>query len=250
MSDYIEERSISGLGSNPVGWSIIIPAFNEELRLGSTLYAIEEYMDKREGSYEVLVVDDGSTDGTVELVQNKFPSVRLISNPGNRGKGYSVRAGLLEGKGKYLLFSDADLSTPIKEIEKCEDKIRSGADVVIASRAMADSVIDKHQVWWRELSGRVFNMLVRVISGLPYVDTQCGFKAYTSKAGQQIATYQKIDGWAFDVEQLRLADRLGMKVREVPVHWVNSEASRLSFFKDAPKMLCELLKIRLMRYKI
>lgn len=250
MSDNKQENSLANGECRLLDWSIIVPAYNEEFRLGSTLSAIDFYMKAREGSFELLVVDDGSVDGTVDLVKNEFPSVRLISNPGNRGKGYSVRVGLQAAKGKYLLFSDADLSTPIEEIEKCEEKMRAGADVVIASRALTDSIIEKHQVWWRELSGRVFNMLVRVISGLPFVDTQCGFKAYTAEAGRRIASHQRIDGWAFDVEQLRLAARMGFDVQEIPVHWVNSDASRLSFFRDAPLMFWELVKIRLMRYKI
>lgn len=233
-----------------VDWSIIVPAYNEEERLGGTLEAIAEFAAKRGLSCETIVVDDGSTDGTAGLVKDNFPQVKLLSNPGNRGKGYSVRRGLLEARGRWMVFSDADLSTPIEELARFEEELLSGADVVIASRALPDSRIEVHQVWWREWSGRLFNCLVRLISGLPYRDTQCGFKAYRREAAQRIAALQRSEGWAFDVEHLRLARMLGLRVREVPVRWVNSSASKLSLFRDAPGMLLDVFKIRLTRYDL
>ncbi len=235
---------------NQPDWSIVVPAFNEEERLGDTLQVIRSFIDSQPLNFELLVVDDGSTDGTAALVESRFPMVRLLRNPENRGKGYSIRSGLLEARGRWILFSDADLSTPIEEMPRFEEKLRQGADVVIASRALPNSVIEVHQAWWRERSGRIFNCLVRLISGLPYPDTQCGFKAYRREAARRIASLQRIDGWAFDVEQLRLAKMLGLSVEEIPVHWINSSASKLSFLRDAPRMLLDVFKIRLMRYDL
>jgi dolichyl-phosphate beta-glucosyltransferase len=231
-------------------WSIIIPAYNEEKRIGPTLRKAWDYLASRGESFEVIVVDDGSTDGTVDLVRRDFPDVRILKNPGNRGKGYSVRNGLLSARGERLLFSDADLSTPIEEMEAMADRLREGADVVIASRALPDSVIEVRQHWWREMSGRVFNRIVRTISGLPFPDTQCGFKAYRRDAARRICNAQRIEGWAFDVEHLVLSRRMGLRIAQVPVRWVNSAASRLSFWRDATKMLIETMKIRMTRYDL
>ena len=229
-------------------WTILIPAYNEEKRLGATLHSIQAYLRTRPRTCELLVVDDGSTDGTVALVERDFPTVCVLRNPGNRGKGYSVRAGILAARGARILFSDADLSTPIEEMERLDGALTAGADVAIASRALPGSRIEVHQVWWRELSGRCFNGLVRLISGLPYADTQCGFKAYRRAAARRIAELQRLDGWAFDVEQLRIARLLGLRVAEVPVRWINSDASRVRLLSAAPRMLRDVIRVRLMRY--
>ncbi len=235
----------------PPDWTVVIPAYNEEARLGDSLRSILQFTATRAPqTFELIVVDDGSSDGTATLVQREFPEVRLLQNPGNRGKGYSVRAGLLEARGRWVLFSDADLSTPIKELIPCEERLRQGYDMVIASRALPDSVIEIHQAWWRERSGRLFNQLVRLISGLPYPDTQCGFKAYTRSAARRIARLQRLDGFAFDVEQLRLARLLELRVAEIPVHWINSFATRVRFCSDAPRMLRDVLRVRLTRYDL
>jgi dolichyl-phosphate beta-glucosyltransferase len=232
-------------------WTVVIPAYNEEARLGETLRTILQFTQTLSAqTFEVIVVDDGSPDGTAARVERDFPGVRLLRNPGNRGKGYSVRAGLLESRGLWVLFSDADLSTPIQELIPCEERLRQGYDMVIASRALPDSVIEVHQAWWRERSGRLFNQLVRLISGLPYPDTQCGFKAYTRSAAHRIARLQRLDGFAFDVEQLRLARLLGFRVAEIPVHWINSFATRVRFCSDAPRMLRDVLCVRLTRYDL
>jgi dolichyl-phosphate beta-glucosyltransferase len=234
----------------PPDWSIVVPAYNEEPRLGGTLETIQAFAEGREATFEILVVDDGSTDGTAALVERDFPAVGLVRNQGNRGKGYSVRKGLLAATGRWVLFSDADLSTPIEELPRLEQALRQGADIVIGSRALPESVIERHQSRLRETSGRFFNLLVRLISGLPYSDTQCGFKAYQRDAAHRIAGLQRLEGWAFDVEQLRLARRLGMRIEEIAVHWVNSPASRLSMLRDAPGILLELARVRLMRYDL
>jgi glycosyltransferase involved in cell wall biosynthesis len=231
-------------------WTIIVPAYNEEERLGPTLRTIQSYLRERASRFESIVVDDGSTDGTADLVRREFPDARLLSNPGNRGKGYSVRAGLLAARGRWVLFSDADLSTPIEELARFEEELRAGADVVIASRALAESVIEAHQAWWREFSGRSFNILVQVFSGLPFHDTQCGFKAYRREAARRIASLQRLEGWAFDIEQLRLARLMGMRVKELPVRWINSSASRVRFLRDAPRMFLDAMRVRLMRYDL
>ena len=243
-------RSSNAASTGQPNWTIVVPAYNEELRLGETLRTIAAFAAEHPGSFEILVVDDGSTDGTPDLVEREFPDVRLMRNPGNRGKGYSVRAGLRAARGKWRLFSDADLSTPIEELPRFEAELRAGADVVIASRALKDSVIELRQARWRETSGRIFNGLVRLLSGLPYRDTQCGFKAYTRAAAVRIAALQQLDGWAFDVEHLHIARLLGLRVREIPVRWINSPASHVRFLPDAARMLLDVIRIRAGRYDL
>jgi glycosyltransferase involved in cell wall biosynthesis len=227
-------------------WTLVIPAYNEELRLGQTLQSMLEYIEQHNLDAEILVVNDGSTDATAKLVRENFPQVRLLENPGNRGKGYSVRAGMLAAEGQWVLFSDADLSTPIEELPKFEAALRDGADVVIGSRVLHGAVLEVRQPWWRELSGRTFNVLVRLLSALPFHDTQCGFKAYQRTAAEKIAQAQLLTGWAFDVEQLVLAKKMGLRVTEVPVRWINSAASRVNMLRDAPRMLRDVIKIRWM----
>lgn len=243
-ADPDASRSSNAARTSLPDWTIVVPAYNEAERLGETLRAIAAFAAGHTGTLETLVVDDGSTDGTTDLVEREFPNVRLVRNPGNRGKGYSVRAGLRAGRGKWRLFSDADLSTPIDELPRFEAELRAGADIVIASRAMNESMIELHQAWWRETSGRVFNGLVRLISGLPYRDTQCGFKAYTRAAAMRVAALQKLDGWAFDVEHLHIARLLGLCVREVPVRWINSPASHVRFLPDSARMLLDVIRVR------
>lgn len=231
-------------------WSLIIPAYNEVRRLGKTLDRVLEYREQAGKDMEILVINDGSTDGTGDLVREKYPAVEVLENPGNRGKGYSVRHGLQKGRGEWILFSDADLSTPIEEMEHFEECLRNGADMVIASRALPDSVLEVPQPWWREKAGRIFNGLVQGISGLPYVDTQCGFKAYTRGLARELARLQQLDGWAFDVEQIYLARKMGRNIAEVPVRWINSEDSRVHFLQDAWAMLLDVTRIRLRRYDL
>ncbi len=232
-------------------WTLVVPAYNEEDRLQESLPAIRDFIENRPNeTWEVILVNDGSIDDTVKITRSMYPEIKILNNGQNRGKGYSVRRGLCEANGERILFSDADLSTPLSAFENLAARLDDGADIAIASRALADSVIEKHQVIWREMMGRFFNLLVRAFSGLPFHDTQCGFKAYTYTAAKKIARLQRLDDWAFDVEQLRIAQMLNLRVDEVGVHWINSDATRVNILVDGPKMLYDILKIRFMRYDL
>jgi dolichyl-phosphate beta-glucosyltransferase len=192
-------------------------------------------------------VDDGSTDGTVELVERicrETPAVRLLRNPGNCGKGFAVRNGMLDARGEYLLFTDADLSTPIEETNRLLEALKSGYDVAIASRALKPEWVCPRQPWPRQTAGKLFNLLVRTLIGLDFRDTQCGFKAFRREAGQAIFRRQTIPGFGFDVEILYLARKLGCRALEVPVHWANDPRTKVRPFRDGRSMLADLLRIR------
>jgi dolichyl-phosphate beta-glucosyltransferase len=210
--------------------SIVVPAYNEAARLPSTLLTLAGFCE-RHGSAEVLVVDDGSRDRTAALVQEfarDHPAFRLLSNPGNRGKGYSVRHGMLEAAGEWTLFSDADLSSPIDEFAKLFAAAqRENAAGAIGSRALDRSLVGVHQAPLREWSGRLFNVVMRLATALPYRDTQCGFKLYRRDATRAIFPRQKLDGFGFDVEDLFIARKLGLRVVEVPVVWNNVEGTKV-----------------------
>ncbi len=214
--------------------SIVIPAYNERARLPETLDRLAVYLDhsSRGQQAEVLVVDDGSIDGTAELVENfgrTDARFHLISNPGNRGKGYAVRHGMLKATGDWRLMTDADLSTPIEELNRLwETACEQNAAVVIGSRAINRKLVAKHQSWFREMGGRFFNWVMRVITGLPFADTQCGFKLYRADAAQAVFSRQALDGFSFDVEDLYLAQRMGLKVLELPVAWANVEGTKVT----------------------
>jgi glycosyltransferase involved in cell wall biosynthesis len=199
--------------------SIIIPAYNEEKRLPATLSTVKAYLQATSWDFtEILVVDDGSRDGTAELARKA--GVRLLQNPGNRGKGYSVRHGMLEAKGDWLLFSDADLSTPIEELEKLWTAIeRERAQAAIGSRDLDRSLIGVRQPLFREFGGRFFNLVIRLITGLPFQDTQCGFKLFEGAAAREIFRRQRVERFGFDVEVLYIAQHLGYRTLEVPVRW-------------------------------
>ena len=204
--------------------SIVIPAYNEEGRLGATLERVHSYLQSGAWSFvEILVVDDGSSDRTVavaEAFSGKIANLRVLRNPGNKGKGYSVRHGMLEARGEWTLFSDADLSSPIEELEKlwaAADKVQ--AKVAIGSRALDRSLVGVHQSALRESAGRLFNLGVRAISGLPFMDTQCGFKLFETAAARQIFARQQLERFGFDVEVLFIARSLGYRTIEVPVRW-------------------------------
>jgi dolichyl-phosphate beta-glucosyltransferase len=218
--------------------SIVIPAYNEEKRLASTLGAVLEYLRGKDFPFvEVIVVDDGSQDGTAALVENwqrDHAVIRLLRNPGNRGKGYSVRHGILDAKGDWILYSDADLSAPIGELDKLIAGVeREGAQVAIGSRALDRSLVGVHQSAFRELSGRAFNLVMRTVTGLPFRDTQCGFKLFHSGAARAIFSRQKLDGFSFDVEDLVIAKVLGIKAIEVPVIWNNVEGTKVGALSGA-----------------
>ncbi len=230
--------------------SVVIPAYNEEQRLPSTLETVLAYLAARQwSSPEVLVVDDGSTDGTRAAVERFLASgspVRLLANPGNRGKGYSVRHGMLEAVGDWVLFSDADLSAPIGELDKLlEAARRQQADIAIGSRALDRSLIGVHQSFFREQAGRVFNLMMRLLTGLPFWDTQCGFKLFSRRAAREVFRRQRIDGFGFDVEALFIARLLGFKTVEVPVRWDHVEGTKVSMLRDSVNMFLDLLRVRL-----
>ncbi len=211
--------------------------------------AVLDYLHKREfASIEVLVVNDGSRDETARVVSDyasRHPEVRLLENPGNRGKGYSVRHGMLEAKGDWILFTDADLSAPIGELDKLLDAARErGAQVAIGSRALDRSLITVHQSAFRENAGRIFNLCMRIVTGLPFWDTQCGFKLFEARAARDVFRRQKLDGFSFDVEALFLARKLGYRSIEVPVRWSHAEGTKVSMFSDSLRMFADLFQVR------
>ncbi|MHB1794210.1 MAG: dolichyl-phosphate beta-glucosyltransferase [Acidobacteriaceae bacterium] len=228
-------------------YSIVIPAFNEQARIGATLERVMECIRTRAWTAEVLVVNDGSRDRTAAIVSAaalQHPNLRLIENPGNRGKGYSVRNGMLQARGAIVMFTDADLSAPIEEAELLFAAIANGADVAIGSRWLDRSRQTLRQPMYRRFFGRCFNWLTRLIMNLPLADTQCGFKAFRREAAQTIFLRQRIERWGFDPEILYIALRLGMRIDEVPVTWGHDERSRISYLKDGLKMMEDLLKVR------
>lgn len=227
------------------GLSVVIPAFNEEARIGRSLSRILPYLEGTDQSWEVLVVDDGSSDRTVCTVESfGNPRVRILKNSVNRGKGFSVRRGFLEARGQWVLFTDADLSTPIEELDTLLASAREGADVVIGSRAIDRSKILVHQSLFREWSGVVFNRLVRLVLRLPIRDTQCGFKLFRRNRSVQVFNLQRIPGFGFDPEILYLARKAGLSLREVPVTWSNDAATRVRFLRDSVTMFANLIEIR------
>lgn len=229
--------------------SIIIPAYNEEKRLPSTLEKILGYLQGTDwGFTEILVVDDGSTDGTATVAARyaqTYPNVRVLRNPGNRGKGYSVRHGMLEAKAAWVLFSDADLSAPIEELGKLWQAVASGVvTVAIGSRALNRKLIGVHQSAFREYGGRVFNLILRLITGLNFWDTQCGFKLFEGSAAKEIFRRQRTEGFGFDAEVLFIARHLGYKIVEVPVRWNHVEGTKMRLFSDTLRMVSDLVVIR------
>ncbi|MGH9467871.1 MAG: dolichyl-phosphate beta-glucosyltransferase [Terriglobales bacterium] len=226
--------------------SVVIPAFNEAARLPATLAALDAYFRAQARAVEILVVDDGSSDATGTL---PLPAAggnivwERLRNPGNRGKGYSVRRGMLAVHGERRLFTDADLSAPIEELGKLEAALDRGADIAIGSRRRRD-LIRAHQSWFRENAGRMFNRMVRVGLGLPYVDTQCGFKLFTGASAEAIFPEQHIEGWGFDPELLFLARRKGYRIEEVPVVWSHAEGAKIRMLRDSVGMARDAVSIR------
>ena len=230
-----------------VSYSIIIPAYNEAARVGATLEKVLAYVAEQGWDAEVIAVNDGSRDNTAEVIRDyaaKNPRLRLLENPGNRGKGYSVRNGMLHAQGEILLFTDADLSSPIEEAVKLLAAIAHGADIAIGSRWLRSDLQTQRQPFYRQLFGRIFNGILRITLGLSFKDTQCGFKAFTRRAAMTIFPLQKIERWGFDPELLYLARKFRFKVAEVPVAWAHSEGTRISPLRDGTKMFLEMLEIR------
>ncbi len=231
----------------PVTYSIVLPAYNESARIAGTLDRILAHATQRGWKVEVIVVNDGSSDDTANIVRQfaaEHSVVRLLENPGNRGKGYSVRNGMLRAQGEILLFSDADLSSPIEEADKLFAAIANGADIAIGSRWVDRRLQIRRQPLLRRVLGRIFNLALRVILGLQFKDTQCGFKAFTRRSAQAIFPLQKIERWGFDPEVLYLAKKFGFAVREVPVAWSHREGTRIHPLRDGIRMFGELLRIR------
>jgi glycosyltransferase involved in cell wall biosynthesis len=224
--------------------SIVIPAYNEARRIESSLGAIRGYVRSKNFSVEAIVVDDGSTDNTVEVISRQ-PEVRVLRNDRNRGKGFSVRYGVLEARGELILFTDADLSAPIEEADKLLAALESsGADAAVGSRALERELIGIHQSWLREWGGRFFNLLVRLFTGLRIHDTQCGFKLFRRGTTRRAFELQRVERFGFDPEVLFLIRRLGGKVVEVPVRWNDNPASKVRYLRDSLRMTLDLLVLR------
>jgi glycosyltransferase involved in cell wall biosynthesis len=228
-------------------YSIVIPAYNESARLGESLEKVLAYVHEQGWNAEVIVVNDGSRDNTAQIVRSlaaKDPALRLVENPGNRGKGYSVRNGMLNARGKILLFSDADLSSPIEESPKLLQALEEGADIAIGSRWLRAETQTQRQPLHRQLFGRIFNLMLRVTLGLKFKDTQCGFKAFKKPAADAIFPLQKIERWGFDPEILFLARKFGLQVKEIPVAWGHSGGTRINPIADGFRMFLEMIRIR------
>lgn len=228
-------------------YSIVIPAYNESGRIPATLKSVLECVRANQWPAEIIVVDDGSRDATASVVRAfaaDAPEVRLIRNPGNRGKGYSVRNGILQALGEIVMFTDADLSAPIEEAERLFAAIAAGADIAIGSRWLERTRQTIRQPFYRQFFGRCFNGVTRLVMGLHFADTQCGFKAFTRDAAQTVFQLQTIERWGFDPEILFIALKRGYRVEEVPVSWAHDERSRISYLKDGMRMLEDIAIVR------
>ena len=227
--------------------SVVVPAFNEEARLQAMLRSAVDYLRTREVEFEVLVVDDGSTDKTSELVGElgaEFPEIRVISLDSNRGKGHAVRTGVMRTSGRLVLFTDADGATPMKELERLEPALRDGADIAIGSRALRAEDVNLQVRWYRRAIGSVFRGFVALLGTAGIGDTQCGFKLFEGTVARDLFGRSRIDGFAFDVEILLLAQREGLSIAEIPVDWVHQDGSRINLATDSLQMLGDLVRIR------
>jgi len=239
--------SNSSLQTAQPQYSIVVPAYNERARIGATLEQILEHLRTQRWSAEIVVVNDGSRDETASFVGQfaaEHPEVRLIENPGNQGKGYAVRNGMLNARGKVLLFTDADLSSPITEADKLFTALENGADVAIGSRWMDPTLQFQRQSLKRQIMSRAFNLFTRAVLTFPYHDTQCGFKAFSRRAAEKIFPRQQITRWGFDAEIIYLAHHMKLKVAEVPVAWGHDERSKIHPWRDGFYMGLDTLKIR------
>jgi dolichyl-phosphate beta-glucosyltransferase len=239
---------LAAIAMSTLQLSIVIPAYNEASRILQTLGSIKLYLEQTGYDSEVIVVNDGSSDSTAEMVTAQaltWSLLRLIHNPGNQGKGFSVKNGALQARGRIVLFTDADLSAPIAELPKLVDPIlRSECDLTFGSRAIDRSLIGVHQSVFREYSGRLFNLFVRLITGLPYSDTQCGFKAFWREKSLPVFERQTINRFGFDPEILYIARRRGLRMQEIPVRWNHVEGTTVRFLKDSVRMFLDLARIR------
>jgi dolichyl-phosphate beta-glucosyltransferase len=230
--------------------SVVIPAYNEHARIPATLDRVREYLDSAGEEYEVIVVDDGSTDATVALVEavrESWPQLAVIALPRNQGKGAAVRAGMLQARGEHRLFSDADLSTPIEELPRLRERLGGACQVAIASRAVAGSTIDVHQPGRREMMGRIYNRIVQLLVLPGLHDTQCGFKVFTARAATTCFEPLRTKGFGFDAEALVRARRQGWEIAEVPVRWSHRDDSRVSALRDSGMVILDLVRLRFWR---
>jgi len=226
--------------------SVIIPTYNEEQRLPRTLARVCAYLKMHHANAEVIVVDDGSQDGTARVAaewQTQFPGVRLLSNGQNRGKGYSVRHGILEARGRIVLFTDADLSAPIEETDKLLAALRK-YEVAVGSRALDRSLIEVHQSRRRKFAGILFNYIVRAVTGVNFADTQCGFKAFLREPVRIVFEQQRIEGFGFDPEVLFLTKHHDLRAVEIPVHWGHDSGSKVQALRDGWRMFLDVILIR------
>jgi len=253
VADESKQNAGPANGARPK-YSIVIPAFNESARLPATLASVVDCIRTRGWAAEIIVVNDGSTDATAEVArafaqtasQSQFQPIliRLIENPGNRGKGYSVRSGMLAARGEVALFTDSDLSAPIEEAERLFSAIEQGADIAIGSRWLESNRQTQRQPLYRQFFGRCFNAVTRAVMRLPFADTQCGLKAFTREAAQTVFRLQTIERWGFDPEILLIGLKRGFRIVEVPVSWAHDERTRMSYLRDGFRMLQEIAQIR------
>ncbi|HSI72821.1 MAG TPA: dolichyl-phosphate beta-glucosyltransferase [Fimbriimonas sp.] len=228
--------------------SVVVPAYDEEARLLPTLRGLHEYYSAKDYTYDVLIVNDGSKDRTGAIVEEfarVHPSFRLLEYGANRGKGHAVKVGILASRGELILFCDADMATPQEETEKLLAHMREGADVAIGSRPLRESSLEIRQPLYREMLGRLFNKIVQVIGIRGIDDTQCGFKMFRREVGHEIFRRCKVNRFGFDFEALMIARDLGYRIDEVPIRWRHQEGSKVSLLRDGPRMLWDLLKLRM-----
>jgi dolichyl-phosphate beta-glucosyltransferase len=232
--------------------SVVIPAYNEEKRLPNSLNNILNHLNNKDYKYEIIIVDDGSKDSTIDVIQKfgkKYSQIYLLKNLKNMGKGFSVKKGILQSSGKYVLFTDADLSTPIEEVDKFIETLERGFDIATASRFLPNSNLAIPQPWHRKLMGFLFRYLVSFIALKGFTDTQCGFKCFREKVAKDIFSRQRLTGFGFDVEILFIAKKLKYNIIEIPVVWRDSPQTRLNPFIHPIKMLFDLFKIRIYNLK-
>lgn len=228
--------------------SVIIPAYNEEKTIEKALLAVDDFLVKNFANYEIILVDDASNDNTHNIaskLSRRITNLTIIKNSRNRGKGYSVKKGVFCAGSEYIVFSDADLSTPLDELSGFMNYLNDGADIVIGSRALRDSRIMKKQIITRRTMGRVFNLLIKIFLFRGINDTQCGFKCFRARIARELFSLQRLTGFCFDAEILYLARKLKYPVKEVPVRWINREDSRVSMLGDSLQMLIDIFRIRL-----
>ncbi|PJE57899.1 MAG: hypothetical protein COU81_03620 [Candidatus Portnoybacteria bacterium CG10_big_fil_rev_8_21_14_0_10_36_7] len=227
--------------------SVIIPAYNEEKRIAKTLIALSDWLSSQTYSYEIIVVSDGAKDNTTQVVkglQEQISNLRVIDNKGNHGKGFVVRQGMLEAKGEYRVFMDADNSTSIDHFSKMDPFFKEGFDIVIGSRDIKGADIKKHQARYKEFLGDAGNIFIQVVAGLFGIwDTQCGFKCFSAKAAEDVFSRMRIDRWGFDIEALAISKKLGYKIKQIPVTWINDEESHVKLFAYF-EVIWETIKIR------